>query len=120
LKTTTANAPKWIRLYSIAENWEEMKAENIGYLLWGKVGAGKSYFAGCIANALIEREICVCKTNFALILNALVASYKGRNEYIDRLCRFLLLILMISAWSAAWNTGLNRVTTWLTADTENS
>ena len=59
-----------------------MKAENISYLLWGKVGTGKSYFAGCIANALMEREISVCMTNFALILNDLAVSYKCRNEYI--------------------------------------
>ncbi len=31
----------------------------------------------------MEREISVCMTNFALILNALAASYKGRNEYIS-------------------------------------
>ena len=47
----------------------------------------------CVFNALMEREISVCMTNFALILNDLAASYKGRNEYIDRLCRFPLLIL---------------------------
>ena len=76
-----------------AAHWEDMKAENIGYLLWGKVGTGKSYFAGCIANALMECEISVCMTNFALILNDLAASYKDRNEYIDRLCSFPLLIL---------------------------
>ena len=33
------------------EHWEDMKAGNIGYLLWGSVGTGKSYLAGCIANA---------------------------------------------------------------------
>ena len=26
-------------------------------------GTGKSYFAGCIANALMEREISMCMTN---------------------------------------------------------
>ena len=75
------------------EHFEEMKAENIGYLLWGNVGTGKSYFAGCIANALMEKEIPVRMTNFALILNDLTASFEGRNEYIDRLCRFPLLII---------------------------
>ena len=74
--------PQMDKALFYAANWEEMKAENIGYLLWGKVGTGKSYFAGCIANALMEREISVCMTNFALILNDLAASYKGRNEYI--------------------------------------
>ena len=37
-----------------AEHWEEMQAENIGCLFWGNVGNGKSYLAGCIANALID------------------------------------------------------------------
>ena len=75
------------------ERWEEMQAENGGLLLWGKVGTGKSYFAGCIANALMEQEIPVRMTNFALILNDLAASFEGRNEYIDRLCRPPLLII---------------------------
>ena len=29
-----------------------MRADNIGCLFWGGVGTGKSYLAGCIANAL--------------------------------------------------------------------
>ena len=31
-----------------------MKAENTGYLFWGAVGTGKSFLAGCIANALLR------------------------------------------------------------------
>ena len=34
-----------------------MKAENHGLLLWGNVGTGKSFFAGCIANALMKLEV---------------------------------------------------------------
>jgi len=75
------------------ENFEEMRKQNIGYLLWGGVGTGKSFFAGCIANALMEKEIPVRMTNFALILNDLTASFEGRNDYISRLCSFPLLIL---------------------------
>ena len=75
------------------EHWEIMRTENIGYLLWGGVGTGKSYFAGCIANALMEQEVAVRMTNFALILNDLTASFEGRNEYIARLCHAPLLIL---------------------------
>ena len=40
----------------------------------------------------MEKEIPVRMTNFALILNDLAAKFEGRNEYIDRLCRFPLLI----------------------------
>ena len=69
------------------ENWDTMRAENIGYLFWGGVGTGKSYLAASIANALMEKEVAVCMTNFALILNDLAASFEGRNEYISRLCR---------------------------------
>ena len=70
-----------------------MRAENIGLLLWGDVGTGKSFFAGCIANALMEKEIPVCMTNFARIINDLASRFEGRNEYIDRLFRYPLLIL---------------------------
>ena len=34
------------------ENWKEAYKSNIGLLLFGDVGTGKSFFAGCIANAL--------------------------------------------------------------------
>ena len=37
--------------------WEQIKDGNYGLLLWGRVGTGKSYFAGCIANALMEQEL---------------------------------------------------------------
>ncbi len=60
---------KTARFY--VEHWEDMKAGNIGYLLWGSVGTGKSYLAGCIANALMEKEISVRMTNFALTMIAL-------------------------------------------------
>ena len=33
--------------------WEEMRKKNIGYMVMGPVGTGKSFFAGCIANALM-------------------------------------------------------------------
>ena len=75
------------------ERWEQIKDGNYGLLLWGRVGTGKSYFAGCIANALMEQEVPVCMTNFAAILNDLAASFAGRNEYISRLCSFPLLII---------------------------
>ena len=69
------------------EHREDMRTDNIGCLFWGGVGTGKSYLAGCIANALMEKEIPVHMTNFALILNDLAASFEGRNEYISRLYR---------------------------------
>ena len=91
------------------EHWDTMRTENIGYLLWGGVGTGKSYLAGCIANALMEKEIPVRMTNFALILNDLAASFEGRNEYIDRLCRYPLLIIDDFGMERGTEYGLEQV-----------
>ena len=92
-----------------AEHWEEMQAENIGCLFWGNVGNGKSYLAGCIANALMEKEIPVLMTNFALILNDLAASFENRNEYISRLCRYPLLIIDDFGMERGTEYGLEQV-----------
>ena len=91
------------------EQWGHMKAENHGLLLWGNVGTGKSFFAGCIANALMKLEVPVCMTNFALILNDLAANFKDRNEYIARLCSFHLLILDDFGMERGTEYGLEQV-----------
>lgn len=71
-----------------------MQADNTGLLLWGDVGTGKSFFAGCIANALLEQCVPVLMTNFAKLLNALSGMYTDdRNAYIDSLNRYSLLII---------------------------
>lgn len=75
------------------KHWEKMKRDNIGLLFWGAVGTGKSFLAGCIANALLEQEIPVRMTNFAEVLNDLSSNFSEKNEYIKSLCRFPLLIL---------------------------
>ena len=76
-----------------AEQWQTMRSENLGLLLWGGVGTGKSFLAGCIANALMEQEVSVRMTSFARILNELNGSFSGRNDIVDKLCRYPLLII---------------------------
>ena len=75
------------------QNWEQMKEKNIGLLIWGDVGCGKSFLAGAIANALIDQEVRVKMTNFTAILNDLSSTFEGRNEYLNRLCSYPLLII---------------------------
>ncbi|NCB94588.1 MAG: ATP-binding protein [Clostridia bacterium] len=76
------------------EHWPEFYEQNIGLLLFGAVGTGKSFFAGCIANALIEQGIPVLMTNFSRILNSLNGMFnEDRNEYINSLNRYSLLII---------------------------
>lgn len=79
------------RYYS---KWEEMHNNNIGLLLFGNVGTGKTYFAACIANALISDGVPVLMTNFSKILNDL-SGFKedDKNSYINSLNNYELLII---------------------------
>lgn len=85
--------PQMKHAHRYVDKWAEVRTKNIGLLLWGGVGTGKSFFAGCIANALMEQEVSVRMTNFASILNDLSNSFSGRNDMVDRLCSFPLLII---------------------------
>jgi len=77
---------------SYVDKWSDMLSKNIGLLLWGEVGTGKSYFAACIANALVENCASVKMTNFSTILNDLFYE-SDKNKYIDRLNNHSLLII---------------------------
>ena len=78
------------------KHFEEMRKDNVGLLLYGNVGSGKTYIACSIANAIItEYSYNVKMRNFAQILNDL---QKGgftldRNEYIEQITNPALLIL---------------------------
>ena len=85
--------PQMHHAHRYVEQWQAIRAENLGLLLWGGVGTGKSFLAGCIANALMEQEVPVCMTNSARILNELNSSFSGRNDIVDKLCRYPLLII---------------------------
>ena len=86
-------SPQMHHAQRYVEQWQAMRSENLGLLLWGGVGTGKSFLAGCIANALMEQEVSVCMTSFARILNELNGSFSGRNDIVDELCRYPLLII---------------------------
>lgn len=86
--------PEMAYAHKYVENWEDMKANSSGLLLWGNVGTGKSFFAGCIANALLEKGVPVLMTNFSRILNTLTGMhFEDRNQFIDSLNRYSLLII---------------------------
>lgn len=87
--------PKQIRMAKrYVQHWEEMQKNSTGLLLWGDVGTGKSFIAGCIANALLDKGVPVIMTNFARLLNKLTDMYAGdRNAYIDSFNRYQLMII---------------------------
>jgi DNA replication protein DnaC len=75
------------------ENFKTFKNNGKGLLFYGTVGTGKTYAAAEIANALIDMGKPVLMTNFSRIINKLQSSFEGRQEYIDGLNEFDLLIL---------------------------
>ena len=87
--------PKQMRMAKrYVQHWEELRKNASGLLLWGDVGTGKSFIAGCIANALLDKGVPVIMTNFARLLNKLTDMYAGdRNAYIDGFKRYPLMII---------------------------
>ena len=86
--------PEIRKAHEYVAHWKEMKEKSLGLLLWGDVGTGKSFFAGCIANALLEQGVPVLMTNFARILNTLTGMYSDdRNRFIESFNQYSLLII---------------------------
>lgn len=75
------------------ENFREMKARGKGLLFFGTVGTGKSYMAACIANNLIDRGYPCLVTNFARLVNTIQGMFEGKQQYLDNLSQFDLLII---------------------------
>lgn len=75
------------------ENFDAMRENGSGLLIYGDVGCGKSFLAACIANALVDMGVPCMMTNFSRIVNQLQESFDGRQKYIDRLNGFDLLVI---------------------------
>ena len=86
--------PQLVSAKRYVETWKERKKNNDGLLLWGDVGCGKTFYAACIANALIEEGVSVLMTNFAKILNSLSGMYgDDKNAFISSMMSYSLLII---------------------------
>jgi len=74
------------------DNWDEMERENIGILFYGSVGTGKTFYASCIANALLGKQITATATSFPRLLNLLQGTQE-KQKLLDSLAKYKLLIL---------------------------
>ena len=80
-------------MQNYVKHFDEFREKGKGLLLFGNVGTGKTFYAACIANALIDRGIPCLVTNFARIANTVQGLFDGRQEYYDSLNRFPLLLI---------------------------
>ena len=86
--------PQLAKARGYAQNWDEFKKAGIGLLLFGNVGTGKSYAAGCIANALIDRLESVLFVRMSDVVNRMQGNFgTDRDHYMKSLMRPDLLIL---------------------------
>ncbi len=71
-------------------NWETHQRTGTGLLLYGDVGTGKTFYACCIANALIDKGCDVYVTNFPSLLDKLQSGERFRTmdriRDVDLLC----------------------------------
>jgi len=87
----TSEVSKIARNY--VDNFDEMKKRGKGLLLFGNVGTGKTFISACIANALIDKGYPCLVTNFARLVNTVSGMYDGKQDYIDSLNNFDLLVI---------------------------
>ena len=86
--------PQLAKAKEYAANWDSFKQDGIGLLLFGDVGTGKSYAAGCIANALIDRLESVLFVGMSDVVNRMQGNFGAdRDHYMESLMRPDLLIL---------------------------
>lgn len=71
----------------------EFRNRGKGLLFYGSVGTGKTYISACIANALIDQGYSCLVTNFARLVNTISGTFEGKQDYIDGLNRFSLLVI---------------------------
>lgn len=83
-----ANAMK-----AYVDNFSEFRKSGKGLLLYGDVGTGKTFYAACIVNALIDKGYPCLMTNFSRLTNQIAGMWEGKQEYIDSLRMFALVAI---------------------------
>lgn len=74
------------KMYELGINytkkWQKMKEDNIGFILYGGVGIGKTYLVSCIANALLEQYVPVIITSSIALLGRYKKSYLDKQAEV--------------------------------------
>lgn len=83
-----ANAMK-----AYVDNFADFRKSGKGLLLYGDVGTGKTFYAACIVNALIDKGYPCLMTNFSRLTNQIAGMWEGKQEYIDSLSMFALVAI---------------------------
>lgn len=86
----SAQSPQLEQARKYVEAWPQMAEHNIGMLLWGSTGSGKTHAGACIANALIDRGV---RAGISSTAELMSVAYNDRPATIRRLIGLDLLVL---------------------------
>ena len=75
------------------EHFEEFRKKGKGIIFYGSTGSGKTFFACCIANALIDKGYKIRQTNFSRLESEIRQSY-DRQAIIDNYARTNDLVII--------------------------
>lgn len=73
------------------QNFEQLRKNGKGLLLYGDVGTGKTFAAACVVNALVDQGYPCVMTTFSEISNRLSSIWEGKQEFINDLSEFSLI-----------------------------
>lgn len=76
-----------------AENFQMVLRNSVSLMFYGEPGSGKSYMAACIVNALLAKAYSCLFTSFSRIVNSTGRSISDKQEYLDSLDNFNLLVI---------------------------
>lgn len=74
------------------KNFKEIRKNLGGLLFYGNIGTGKTFYACCIANGLMEQGYPVIVTNFSKIMVEL-QDFEKKKYVIPKLCRQALVVI---------------------------
>lgn len=75
-------------------NWDFVRKNNMGLLMWGDVGHGKTFYAACIANALIDKGIPAVMTTIPKLVAGMQKGYgEKRQDILTMVASTPLLVL---------------------------
>lgn len=90
-KDTEADSPVAKTCRKYVDRWDEMRKDNMGILLYGSKGTGKTFYASCVYNELIKRRVLCGFTSTANLMNLL--SKWDKDELYEVINRVKLLVL---------------------------
>lgn len=76
-----------------ADEFSEMYKLGLGLIFCGQVGTGKTFYAGCIANAVISQARSVLMTNIPSLITKLGFNQEEKNYILNKISSVSLLVI---------------------------